>query len=53
MYNIASPEINKYKIGGPAPCTDADHQFRTIIVFRARNVLYLNASRIPPGQIED
>ena len=27
--------------GGLPPCTDADHQFCTIIVFRARYVTYL------------
>ena len=44
IYNVASPENNEYKIGDPpcgglAPCTDADHQFCTIIVFRARYVI--------------
>ena len=45
IYNITSPESNEYKIGDPpcrglAPCTDADHHFCTIIVFRARYVIY-------------
>ena len=45
LYNIVSPENNEYKIGDPpcrglARCTDADHQFGTIIVFRARYVIY-------------
>ena len=45
-YNIAGPENNEYKIGDPpcrglAPCAEADHQFCTIIAFRARYVVYL------------
>ena len=48
-YNIASPENNEYNICDPpcrvlAPCTDADHQFCTIIVSRAR---YANKSAEP------
>ena len=46
IYNIASPENNEYKIGDPpcrglAPCTDAVHQFCTILVFKARYVICL------------
>ena len=46
IYNIDSPESNEYKNGDPpcrglAPRTDADHQFCTIIVFRAGYVIYL------------
>ena len=46
MYNTASSEKNECKIGGGprrglAPCTDADRQFVTVIVLRARHVIYL------------
>ena len=36
MYTIGDPPCK-----GLAPCTDDDHQFCTIIVFRARYVIYL------------
>ena len=45
MYRMAGPEKNEFKLDAPpcrglAPCTDADYQFCTIIVFRARYVIY-------------